>query len=132
MREHVSPAHAPIWQMKGEATCLMLIFSCQLTLASVNRVSSTVLLRGGTGTTFLSVVTGKGKAQLSFQLKVVGVRGVSIFPLLPLLHCRQGSGTSYAPLMPLGLTHLCPCLQGQLYCCAQARCRTHFPECFSW
>lgn len=61
--------------MKGEARSLMLIVSRQLTLAPVNRVSSAVLPRGGIGTTFLNVVTGKGKAQLSFQLKVVGVRG---------------------------------------------------------
>lgn len=132
VRRYVSPAHAPIWQMKGEARSPMLLFSRQLILVPVNRVSSAVLPRGGTSTTFLSVVTGKGKAQLPLQLRVVGMRELSIFPLFLVLHCRQGNRTSYAPLLPLGLIHLCPCLQGQLYCHTQARCRAHFPECFSW
>ena len=78
------------------------------TRTPINRVTFTVLPRGGTGPTSLCAAAGKGESQFPRQLQVVVGRGALSLDLTATGHVR---GRYLLPILtPSGLTRLSPCL----------------------
>lgn len=116
--------HYPWWTI----TETMLCCSCPqdwLSHAPVYKVNSTMLPSPGGKPVFLNATTGEGWVMSAICCKWQKLRR-SIFSL------PHGRHNLLSHFPTLGPAYPCAWKQGQLYCTAQMRCKTLFPECFSW